>query len=89
MPFFSKCVLYRRSNQRTRVQTVTGDANERYYDLISTFARHTGVPILLNTSFNIAGEPIVETPEGAVKCFLSTDIDILGIDHYLIRKIKS
>jgi len=72
-----------------RVQTVTRNVNERYYDLISTFARHTGVPMLLNTSFNIAGEPIVETPEDAVKCFLSTDIDILGIDRYLMKKTRS
>jgi carbamoyltransferase len=43
--------------------------------------------VLLNTSFNVAGEPIVETPEDAIKCFLSTDIDVLGIDNFVISKI--
>ncbi|MCK5245139.1 MAG: hypothetical protein KAJ90_07705, partial [Desulfobacterales bacterium] len=71
-----------------RVQTVDREINERYYDLIKTFERRTGVPMLLNTSFNVAGEPIVETPADAIKCFLSTDIDVLGIDHYFISKIK-
>jgi len=69
-----------------RVQTVTRDVNERYYDLIKAFEKITGVPVLLNTSFNVAGEPIVETPEDAIKCFLSTDIDILGIDNFMIMK---
>jgi carbamoyltransferase len=69
-----------------RVQTVTRDVNERYYDLIKAFETITGVPILLNTSFNVAGEPIVETPQDAIRCFLSTDIDVLGIDRFIISK---
>lgn len=69
-----------------RVQTVDREINERYYDLIKAFQRLTGTPMLLNTSFNVAGEPIVETPEDAIQCFLSTDIDILGIDHFLLSK---
>lgn len=72
-----------------RVQTVDREINERYYDLIEAFQRLTGVPLLLNTSFNVAGEPIVETPEDAIKCFLSTDIDVLGMDHFFLSKIKS
>jgi carbamoyltransferase len=70
-----------------RVQTVARDVNERYYDLIKAFEKKTGVPVLLNTSFNVAGEPIVETPEDAIKCFLSTDLDVLGIDNFVISKI--
>lgn len=71
-----------------RVQTVTDDTNPRYYRLIKAFERLTGVPVVLNTSFNVAGEPIVETPEDAIRCFLSTDIDVLGIGNYIIRKNK-
>ena len=44
--------------------------------------------MLLDTSFNVAGQPIVETPEDAIKCFLSTDIDALGIGNYLLKKVK-
>ncbi len=71
-----------------RVQTVTKESNERYYDLIKEFDRQTGVPLVLNTSFNVAGEPIVETPGDAVRCFLSTDIDVLGIGNYILQKNK-
>jgi len=72
-----------------RVQTVTRDVNERYYDLIKAFDKRTGIPMVLETSFNVAGEPIVESPEDAIKCFLSTDIDVLCIDRfYLIKKNK-
>lgn len=71
-----------------RIQTVTADVNERYYNLIKAFERKTGIPMVLDTSFNIADEPIVETPSDAVRCFLSTDIDVLGIDRFLIRKTK-
>lgn len=69
-----------------RVQTVTRDVNERYYDLIQSFYRKTGVPMLLDTSFNVAGEPIVESPIDALKCFQSTDIDLLCIDRFILRK---
>jgi carbamoyltransferase len=71
-----------------RVQTVTRAVNERYYDLIKAFYKLTGIPMVLDTSFNVAGEPIVETPEDAIRCFLSTDIDILCIDRFLIKKLK-
>ncbi|MEO5865334.1 MAG: carbamoyltransferase C-terminal domain-containing protein [Nitrospiraceae bacterium] len=71
-----------------RVQTVTRDINERYYDLITAFADRTGIPMVLETSFNVAGEPIVETPEDAIRCFCSTDIDVLCIDRFLISKKK-
>ena len=77
------------ADNTARVQTVTSDVNERYYGLISAFEKKTGMPMVLDTSFNIANEPIVETPGDAVRCFLSTDIDILGIgDHILIKNNK-
>lgn len=69
-----------------RVQTVTEDVNPRYYKLIKAFEKRTGIPMVLDTSFNVAGEPIVETPEDAIRCFLSTDIDVLGIGDFLITK---
>jgi carbamoyltransferase len=69
-----------------RVQTVQRDHNERLYLLLKEFENLTGVPVLLNTSFNIRGEPIVETPGDAMKCFLSTGIDYLALHNMLIVK---
>ena len=69
-----------------RVQTVRREHNERLYLLLKEFEALTGVPVLLNTSFNIRGEPIVETPSDAVKCFLSTGIDYLALHDLLITK---
>jgi carbamoyltransferase len=70
-----------------RVQTVTRDVNERYYDLIKNFYKKTNIPMLLDTSFNVAGEPIVETPTDAINCFRSTDIDLLCMGNFVIRKL--
>lgn len=69
-----------------RVQTVRREHNERLYLLLKEFEKITGVPVLLNTSFNIKGEPIVETPADAMKCFLSTGIDCLALHDILIAK---
>lgn len=69
-----------------RVQTVTEDFNGPFYNLVKAFGDKTGVPVLLNTSFNVAGEPIVESPEDAAKCFLSTDIDALLVEDSLFVK---
>jgi len=69
-----------------RLQTVTKDLNSAYYELISAFHERTGVPVLLNTSFNVAGEPIVESPKDAIRCFLGTNIDALYIDDFLLVK---
>ena len=70
-----------------RVQTVTRKDNGRYYELIRAFYELTGTPVLLNTSFNVAGEPIVETPEDAIRSFLTNNIDVLVIeDHVLTKK---
>ena len=68
------------------MQTVRREHNERLYLLLEAFENITGVPVLLNTSFNIRGEPIVETPADAMKCFLSTGIDYLAMHDMLIAK---
>jgi carbamoyltransferase len=69
-----------------RVQTVSRKHNPRYYRLIAEFERLTGVPIVLNTSFNIRGEPIVHRPEQAVECFLKTGMDALFLGDYMLTK---
>jgi carbamoyltransferase len=69
-----------------RVQTVRREHNERLYRLLEEFDALTGVPVLLNTSFNVKGEPIVETPEDAINCFLSTGMDYLVLHDMLIAK---
>ena len=69
-----------------RVQTVSRDDNEIYYNLVKEFYTLTGVPMLINTSFNIKGKPIVETPDDAVQSFLNCDMDDLFIYNYYIRK---
>lgn len=71
-----------------RVQTVSSITNHRYHELIASFNKITGVPMLLNTSFNNAGEPIVETPADAVRTFLNTEMDYLCIGPYLASKVN-
>lgn len=69
-----------------RLQTVTRALNPRYYDLIKKLGDKTGVPVVLNTSFNIQGEPIVESPKDAIRCFFSTGLDALIIGNYFLTK---
>ncbi len=69
-----------------RIQTVHRETNPMYYDLISKFNNLTGCPMVINTSFNIRGEPIVCTPEDALKCFMGTDLDILVIENFYLKK---
>jgi carbamoyltransferase len=69
-----------------RPQPVSRELNPRYYDLISAFNRLTGVPILLNTSFNAAGEPIVCTPADAIRTFMATGLDILVLGSFVVQK---
>jgi carbamoyltransferase len=69
-----------------RIQTVTREANGRYYDLIKAFERRTGCPVLVNTSFNVRGEPIVCTPEDAYRCFMRTHIDVLVLGPFVLEK---
>jgi carbamoyltransferase len=71
-----------------RVQTVRRDENPIYYDLIAEFDRLTGCPVLVNTSFNVRGEPIVCTPEDAYRCFMRTGIDALVIEDLLFDKAQ-
>jgi len=70
----------------TRPQTVRKEQNDRYYRLISEFYKITGVPLILNTSFNVAGEPIVESPNQAIADFYRTGLDALAIGDYLLKK---
>jgi len=69
-----------------RLQTVTEAQNPRYYNLIAEFGRQTGVPVVLNTSFNVRGEPIVCTPADALACFLRTDMDFLVMHDFGVDK---
>lgn len=71
-----------------RVQTVTKAENGIFYDLIKEFWRLTNVPVVLNTSFNTNGQPIVETPEEAIKVFLRTEMDVLVLGDYVLQKGK-
>jgi carbamoyltransferase len=69
-----------------RIQTVHADTNPRYHALISAFNERTGCPVLVNTSFNVRGEPIVCTPEDAFRCFMGTEIEVLAVGNCLLRK---
>ena len=69
-----------------RIQTVHADTNPRYHALISRFKALTGCPVLVNTSFNVRGEPIVCTPQDAFRCFMGTEIDMLVVGDCLLRK---
>ena len=69
-----------------RVQTVHKDTNPRYHALLSAFERKTGCPVLVNTSFNVRGEPIVCVPEDAFRCFMGTELDVLAVGNCYLRK---
>ena len=69
-----------------RVQTVHAKSNPRFHALISRFKQRTGCPVIVNTSFNVRGEPIVATPEDAFRCFMGTGLDILAIGDCLLVK---
>ena len=69
-----------------RVQTVHAETNPRYYRLLSRFRERTGCPVIVNTSFNVRGEPIVCTPEDAFRCFVGTELDMLAIGNCILRK---
>ena len=71
-----------------RVQTVSRQDNPLFHDLISVFYHKTGCPVVINTSFNVRGEPIVNTPQDAYRCFMRTDMDILVMDSFVLRKEK-
>jgi carbamoyltransferase len=71
-----------------RIQTVHRDTNPRYYALIAEFKRLTGCPVIVNTSFNVRGEPIVCTPEDAFRCFMGTELDMLAVGNCVLWKEK-
>ena len=70
-----------------RIQTVSKKTNTRYWALLNQFKKITDVGVLVNTSFNVRGEPIVNTPEDAFKCFMNTEMDYLVIENYLYSKL--
>jgi carbamoyltransferase len=71
-----------------RIQTVNKETNKRYYDLIKRFKEKTGCPVIVNTSFNVRGEPIVNTPTDAFNCFMGTELDYLVIGNCILDKKK-
>jgi len=71
-----------------RVQTVHPETNHRFYGLLNEFEKRTGCPVLVNTSFNVRGEPIVCTPEDAYRCFMRTGMDYLVLENFIIDKQK-
>src|SRR5438132_13189086 len=69
-----------------RIQTVHRETNPRYWALLQHFKQKTGCPVLVNTSFNVRGEPIVGTPEDAFRCFMGTEIETLAVGNCFLRK---
>jgi carbamoyltransferase len=69
-----------------RIQTVHADTNSKYHALITRFNEITGCPLVVNTSFNVRGEPIVCSPADAFKCFMGTELDVLALGNYLLLK---
>jgi carbamoyltransferase len=71
-----------------RIQTVRRETNPLYYDIIEAFFRRTGCPVIVNTSFNVRGEPIVCTPDDAYRCFMRTDMDALVLENFILVKAE-
>ncbi len=69
-----------------RIQTVRRETNPDYYDIIEAFHRRTGCPVVVNTSFNVRGEPIVCTPEDAFRCFMGSEIEVLVVGNCFLKK---
>ena len=69
-----------------RIQTVSSETNIRYYNLLKKFKNKTGCPLLINTSFNVRGEPIVCSPQDAYRCFMRTEMDILVLQNQILYK---
>jgi carbamoyltransferase len=82
----SRIPAVRHVDGTARIQTVNERQNPRYYDLLKAFQRRTGVPVLVNTSFNTRSEPVVCTPRDAVECFWTSPIDALAIGSFRIEK---
>ena len=73
-------------NYSARIQTVSKKVNPRYWNIINEFKKLTDCSVVVNTSFNIRGEPIVNTPENAYKCFMYTDLDVLVLENFVLLK---
>ncbi|MGM9994158.1 MAG: carbamoyltransferase [Candidatus Avigastranaerophilus sp.] len=73
-------------NYSARIQTVSKEINPRYWNIINEFKKLTACSVIVNTSFNIRGEPIVNTPENAYKCFMFTDLDVLVLENFVLLK---
>ena len=71
-----------------RVQTVDRERFRRFAGILEAFKGRTGFPVLINTSFNVRGEPIVNTPQDAYRCFMNTNMDVLVIDNFVLEKVK-
>jgi carbamoyltransferase len=71
-----------------RIQTVRRETHPRYYDIIEAFRRRTGCPVIVNTSFNVRGEPLVCTPEDAYRCFMRTNMDALVLENFILEKAE-
>ena len=69
-----------------RIQTVRRETNPLYYDILAAFHRRTGCPIIVNTSFNVRGEPIICTPQDAYRCFMRTDMDVLVLENFILER---
>jgi carbamoyltransferase len=69
-----------------RVQTIDKERHPRFYGIVSKFKEKTGCPVVINTSFNVRGEPIVNSPEDAFRCFLGTHMDVLVIERFVLLK---
>jgi carbamoyltransferase len=69
-----------------RLQTVDGERNPRLASMMRRFEQRTGCPVLINTSFNVRGEPIVCTPQDALRCFLGTEMDVLVLENFVVRR---
>jgi len=73
-------------NYSARLQTIHEETNPRFHKLVTGFNQRTGCPVLVNTSFNVRGVPIVESPEDAYRCFMRTEMDYLVLENYLLEK---
>ena len=71
-----------------RIQTVHKETNKRYWELINAFKQKTGYGLVVNTSFNVRGEPIVSTPHDAYRCFMSTEMDYLVLGDFVFEKTE-
>ena len=69
-----------------RIQTVRRETNPLYYDIMTAFNRRTGCPVIVNTSFNVRGEPIVCSPQDAYRCFMRTNMDVLVLENFILER---